>query len=172
MVSSADAKVCLLTGPLDDRIQSAEIYRPLLIELRHNRVKMICANPDLVVKSGSRLVICAGSIAQLYEQLGGQVTYAGKPNAPIYQLAMQQMNIAAGRILSKSRVLVGGDGLPSDIKGAAGNGFDACFIAGGIHSAELGDMTVIQNVIRADQMIKHQFSGLQLVGICDRLRWG
>jgi len=171
MVSSADSKLCLLTGPLDDRIESAEIYKPLLLEMRDNGVDMICANPDLVVKSGNRLVICAGSIAQLYKNLGGQVFYAGKPEAPIYDAAITQMTIATGRKLSKSRILVVGDGLPTDIKGAAQNGFDAYFIVGGIHSKEMGDIRTDEDLARAYGLIRHQFSKVKLAGICDHLRW-
>lgn len=171
MVDSSDAKLCLLTGPLDDGIQSAEIYRPVLVEMRDNAVDMICANPDLAVKSGNRLVICAGAIAQLYRQLGGTVRYAGKPEAPIYDAAMAQMNISAGQVLSKSRVLVVGDGLPTDIKGAAQNGFDACFISGGIHADDTGDMKDPENLTRTYELIRHQFRDINLVGICNELRW-
>jgi HAD superfamily hydrolase (TIGR01459 family) len=171
MVGSRDAKLCLLTGPLDDEIESAEIYESVLLEMRDNGVDMICANPDLVVKSGNRLVICAGSIAQLYAYLGGRVTYAGKPDAEIYNKAMAKMTIAAGRKLSKSSILVVGDGLLTDIKGAVQNGFDAYFVAGGIHSNELGEMQIPENLVRASGLIRHQFTEVKLVGICDQLRW-
>ncbi len=171
MVSSQDAKLCLLTGPLDDAIESAEIYEPLLLDMRDNGVDMICANPDLVVKSGDRMVICAGSIAQLYAKLGGKVTYAGKPEAPIYDAAMTQMTIAAGRKFPKNRLLVVGDGLPTDIKGAVQNGFDAYFVAGGIHKIDMGDMKNPEKLARADGLIRHQFTDIELAGICDHLRW-
>ena len=171
LVGSQDAKLCLLTGPLDDGIESAEIYEPLLLEMRCQAVEMICANPDLVVKSGNRMVICAGSIAQLYAKLGGKVTYAGKPEAPIYQAAITQMTIAAGRTLSKNRILVVGDGLPTDIKGAAQNGFAAYFVAGGIHAIDMGDMNIPATLARAYGLIRHQFTDLKLAGICDHLRW-
>jgi HAD superfamily hydrolase (TIGR01459 family) len=171
LVGSQAAKLCLLTGPLDDGIESAEIYEPLLLEMRCQAVEMICANPDLVVKSGSRMVICAGSIAQLYAKLGGQVTYAGKPEAPIYDAAMMQMTIAAGRTVSKKRILVVGDGLSTDIKGAAQNGFAAYFVAGGIHAIDMGDMKIPATLARAYGLIRHQFTDLKLAGICDHLRW-
>ncbi len=171
MVSSKDAKLCLLTGPLDDGIESVEIYERILLEMRDNDVYMICANPDLVVKSGNRIVICAGSIAQLYAKLGGKVTYAGKPEAPIYQAAIAQMTIAAGRTLSKNRILVVGDGLPTDIKGAAQNGFAAYFVAGGIHAIDTGDLKTTETSARAYDVIRHQFTDLKLAGICDHLSW-
>ena len=171
MVGSRDAKLCLLTGPLDDGIECADIYHSLLLEMRDNAVNMICANPDLVVKSGNRMVICAGSIAQLFKGLGGKVIYAGKPEAQIYDAAMTQMIIAAGRTLSKRQILAVGDGLPTDITGAAQNGFDAYFVADGIHSGEMGDMKVPENVKRAYSLIEHQFSDAKLAGICEQLRW-
>nr|WP_197089348.1 TIGR01459 family HAD-type hydrolase [Puniceibacterium sp. IMCC21224] len=171
LVGSRDTKLCLLTGPLDDGIESADIYEPLLREMRGNAIDMICANPDLVVRSGHRIVICAGSIAQLYAKLGGKVTYAGKPEAPIYQAALTQMTIIAGRTISKSRILVVGDGLPTDIKGAAQNGFAAYFVAGGIHATDMGDMKTPETLTRTYGLIRHQFSDLELAGICDHLRW-
>jgi HAD superfamily hydrolase (TIGR01459 family) len=171
MAGSQDAKLCLLTGPLDDGIEGAEIYGPLLLEMRDNAVDMICANPDLVVKSGNRMVICAGSIAQLYAKLGGKVTYAGKPEAPIYQAAITQMTIAAGRALSKNRILVVGDGLPTDIAGAVQNGFAAYFVASGIHAIDMGDLKIPAALARANGLIRHQFTDLKLAGICDHLRW-
>jgi len=171
MAVSRDAKLCLLTGPLDDGIESAEIYMPVLLEMRDNLVDMICANPDLFVKSGNRTVICAGSIAQLYAALGGKVIYAGKPEAPIYDAAMTQIAVAAGKQISKSRILSVGDGLLTDIKGAAQNGFDAYFVADGIHSKEVGDMRIPENLARACGLIRHQFPEVKLTGICDQLRW-
>ncbi|MEB8385604.1 TIGR01459 family HAD-type hydrolase [Rhodobacteraceae bacterium KMM 6894] len=171
MVSPRDAYLCLLTGPLDDGIENAQIYEPVLREMCDNAVHMICANPDLVVKSGNRMVICAGSIAQLYAQLGGRVTYAGKPEAPIYDASMAKISIAAGRQISRSRILVVGDGLPTDIKGAAQNVFDAYFVAGGIHSDDVGDMQTPENLAHADGLIRHQFTDVKLAGICNQLRW-
>lgn len=171
IVDCADGKLCLLTGPLDDGIESAEIYEALLTEMRDRGVEVICANPDLVVKSGTRMVICAGSIARLYSDLGGKVTHAGKPEAPIYVAAMARMTTAAGRKLSKGRILAVGDGLPTDIKGAAQNRFNAYFIAGGIHSDEMGDMRNPENLARARSLIRQQNTEVVLAGICNQLRW-
>lgn len=165
------AKLCLLTGPLDDTIETVDIYHSLLARMRDNAVIMICANPDLVVRSGNRMVICAGSIAQRYSQLGGKVIFAGKPEAEIYSEALRRAAKLAGRDIPKNRLLAVGDGLPTDIKGAADNGFDACFISGGIHANEFDDMSTPSNVTKAADIIKGQYSSLNLVGICDRLRW-
>lgn len=167
MVSLNDAKLCLLTGPLDDDIQSVALYEPILAQMRDLAVKMICANPDLVVRSGDRMVICAGSIAQRYAQMGGAVIYAGKPEAAIYDEARSRLSDLAGRDVSKNRILAIGDGLPTDIKGAAQNGFDACFITGGIHSVDFGGVATADAIDR----VTRQIPGLNLVGLCDRLRW-
>ena len=83
---SADYVVC--TGLFDDDKETPENYRPLLLRLRERNLFMVCANPDLVVERGERLVYCAGSIADLYASLGGEVLYAGKPHRPIYEAAL------------------------------------------------------------------------------------
>ena len=171
IVCASKARLCLLTGPLDDTIETVDIYESLLIEMRGNTVDMICANPDLVVRSGNRMVICAGSIAQRYAQLGGSVVFAGKPEAAIYDAALKKLAEVAGHEVAKARVLVIGDGLPTDIKGAAQNGFDGYFITSGIHAAELGDMAHASNVTEAVGLIQTKISDVTLVGLCDYLRW-
>lgn len=171
IVGLSDARLCLLTGPLDDTIETAEIYQNDLLEMRDNAVRMICANPDLVVRSGDRMVICAGSIAKLYSRLGGQVFFAGKPEAAIYTEALDRAKTIAGRDIKKSRLLAVGDGLQTDIKGAADNGFDAYFIAGGIHAAEFNELGAKGGVKKAINTIKSRYSNLNLVGVCDHLRW-
>lgn len=117
------------------------------------------------------MVICAGSIAQRYARLGGSVAFAGKPKAAIYDEALKRIAVLAGRDIGKSRILAVGDGMPTDIKGAAENGFDAYFIAGGIHADDFGDMNIAANVLKASDKIRYQNSDINLVGICDRLRW-
>ncbi|WP_187431222.1 hypothetical protein ROLI_013290 [Roseobacter fucihabitans] len=66
----AAARICLLTGPLDDAIETADVYQDILSDMGDKAVEMICANPDLVVRSADRMVICAGSIARLYSEMG------------------------------------------------------------------------------------------------------
>jgi ribonucleotide monophosphatase NagD (HAD superfamily) len=94
---------------------------------------MICANPDHLVERGDRLVWCAGALASLYEKAGGSAIYAGKPHAPIYMLALETITTLARRPVSKSEVLAIGDGLHTDIAGAAGVGIESVFIASGLH---------------------------------------
>lgn len=99
---------------------------------------MICANPDLMVERGDRLIYCAGALAQLYEEMGGQVFYAGKPYPPIYQLALDTLasldsDQQAAPVIKKDRVLCIGDGLKTDMPGAFRAGFDALFVASALH---------------------------------------
>ncbi|CAN5659488.1 hypothetical protein BH10PSE5_BH10PSE5_07020 [soil metagenome] len=97
---------------------------------------MTCANPDIVVQRGDRLIYCGGALAQLYAQLGGKVLMAGKPYAPIYDLCLVEAQALLGRPVDRSRVLCIGDGLPTDVKGANDQGLDVLFVASGIHGAE------------------------------------
>jgi len=166
-----DARICLLTGPLDDAIETVDVYRDILADMRDNAVKMICANPDLVVHSGNRTVFCAGSIARLYADMGGAVVFAGKPDAAIYVEALRQAADTTGRNIAKGKLLAVGDGLPTDVKGAADNGFDACFITEGIHTNMFGKMSAQFNAAKAGAAIKGMYPHLDLVGICDSLRW-
>lgn len=171
IVGLSEAKLCLLTGPLDDAITTVDVYQTLLVEMRDNNVQMICANPDLVVRSGNRMVICAGSIAQRYLQLGGSVMFAGKPESEIYDEVLKQAGKLFGCEMPKSRLLAVGDGLPTDIKGAADNGFDAYFVAHGIHANQFGTMKNPDEVKSASNVVKNRFPNLNLVGICTHLSW-
>jgi ribonucleotide monophosphatase NagD (HAD superfamily) len=101
----------------------------------------------------------------------GQVIFAGKPEAASYTEALDRAKTIAGRDISKSRLLAVGDGLPTDIKGAADNGFDAYFIAGGIHAIEFNELGAEGGVKKAINTIKSRYSKLNLVGVCDHLRW-
>lgn len=134
---AADFVLC--TGLFDDERESMDAYVELLGKLRGRSLSMICANPDLVVERGNRLVYCAGSIAQLYEQMGGAVIYAGKPHGPVYQRAIEEIAGYAGRPLNPGDVLAIGDSIRTDLAGAAHAGIPSLFIAGGIHSEEHPD---------------------------------
>lgn len=93
---------------------------------------MVCANPDIVVKFGDKLIYCAGAIGQLYEQLGGKVLLGGKPHAPIYDLAVERLRALKGG--EPGKLLAIGDGIDTDIRGANNQGIDVVFVAEGIFS--------------------------------------
>ena len=99
---------------------------------------MVCANPDVVVERGDRLVYCAGALADLYATMGGEVLYAGKPYRPIYDMALKRAEEAAGREVPLERVLAIGDSMRTDLKGAHTAGIDFLFVTAGIHAEELG----------------------------------
>jgi ribonucleotide monophosphatase NagD (HAD superfamily) len=94
---------------------------------------MICANPDRMVERGKQLIYCAGALADRYAADGGSVIYAGKPYAPVYALAFEAASKLAGREIAPEEVLAIGDGIMTDMEGAAGVGLDAVFIASGLH---------------------------------------
>ena len=133
---SADYVVC--TGLFDDENETPEDYRPLLTRLRERNLFMVCANPDLVVERGERLVYCAGAVADLYASLGGEVLYAGKPHRPIYETALAKAAAARGKTPLLERVLAIGDSVRTDLAGATAFGIDCLFVTAGIHAEELG----------------------------------
>jgi len=133
---SADYVVC--TGLFDDDRETPENYRPLLTKLRARNLLMVCANPDLVVERGDRLIYCAGAIADLYGSLGGEVLYAGKPHRPIYEAALAKAAAARGQAPTLDRVLAIGDSVRTDLTGANRFGIDCLFVTAGIHAEELG----------------------------------
>jgi HAD superfamily hydrolase (TIGR01459 family) len=136
-VEEADYVVC--TGLFNDDVETAESYRDMLGIMRRRKLFMLCANPDVVVDRGDRLVYCAGAIADLYGSLGGEVLYAGKPYGPIYEMALAKAEKARGEKVPLSRVLAIGDSVRTDLKGAARFGIDCLFVTAGIHAEELGD---------------------------------
>jgi HAD superfamily hydrolase (TIGR01459 family) len=132
-----EAAFIACTGPNDDETETPEDYRGVLGAAAARGLPMICANPDLVVQRGPRLIYCGGALAALYETLGGQAIMAGKPFGPIYDLALELAARASGRAADRARVLTVGDGIATDLAGAGAQGFDALFIADGIHADEL-----------------------------------
>jgi HAD superfamily hydrolase (TIGR01459 family) len=137
LVGEAEADLVVATELNDYRTETPEQYRPLLERFAARGVPFICGNPDLVVHVGEDLLPCAGSLALIYEELGGSVAYAGKPYRPAYDLALEAARSGrGGRAVEASRVLVIGDAVRTDLAGARLMGFDSLFIAGGIHREE------------------------------------
>ena len=124
------------TGPYDDDVEGPDDYEARFKVALERRLQMICANPDIVVQKGDRLIYCGGALAQRYEEMGGEVIMAGKPHAPIYDLCLAEAQLILGRPLERSRVLCIGDGVATDARGANRQGLDLLFIASGIHGAE------------------------------------
>ncbi|MBS0260185.1 MAG: TIGR01459 family HAD-type hydrolase [Proteobacteria bacterium] len=134
-VDEAEAQSVVCTGFFDDETETPEDYTEMLKGFIARNVPMICANPDLVVERGERIIPCAGAMAAYYEQLGGEVRIAGKPHAPIYEACLAAAKEVRGAF-AKYRVLAIGDGMPTDVKGAIASGLNLLYISGGIHAAE------------------------------------
>ena len=126
-----DADFISCTGPDDYWDGRPEDYQDILGVALDQGLDLVCANPDIVVQAGDRLIYCAGAIARLYEKMGGKSVVAGKPHAPIYRLANEAME-KLGSKSSKDRTLAIGDGPETDLDGAKRAGIDALFIADGI----------------------------------------
>jgi HAD superfamily hydrolase (TIGR01459 family) len=138
-VDAKDAELVVCTGLFNDETETPEDYEVLLRELAGRKLTMLCANPDHLVERGHSLVYCAGALAQVYEKDGGKVIYAGKPYAPIYELAEETIARLAGRKVARSEILAIGDGIRTDMAGAAEFGLDAVFVASGLHVGPGGE---------------------------------
>ncbi len=133
-LDEAEGIVC--TGLFDDRTETPEDYRPTLLYAKQKRMKLLCTNPDLVVDMGEKRLFCAGAIAALYTEMGGESLYFGKPHPPIYDIARRRL--ARIRAVPDDRVLAIGDGIHTDIQGGLAEGFDTLFITGGLSATEFG----------------------------------
>lgn len=139
LVDAETVETIVCSGLFDDRTETPDDYDDLLEKLARCNIPMICANPDLVVELGDRLLYCAGSLAALYAQKGGTSLIAGKPHHPIYEAALREAEALTGRKFEKNQILAIGDGMPTDIKGAVDFGIDVLFISSGIHAGEYGN---------------------------------
>lgn len=117
--------------------ETPDDYAHILRDAKARNLDLICANPDIIVQFGDRMIWCAGAIARDYEKLGGNVIMAGKPFAPIYDLARKELSLIAGRDVEAHRILCIGDGVVTDVLGANAQGLDVLFIAAGIHGEAL-----------------------------------
>jgi HAD superfamily hydrolase (TIGR01459 family) len=133
LVSLEDAQYALCTGLRNDEAETLDDYEPELRAMSVRGMAMICANPDIVIHRGDTLIYCAGALARRYEELGGSVVYAGKPYTPIYDRTLMLAEDIRGRPIEKPRVLAIGDGMRTDVTGAARSGLDVLFVTGGIH---------------------------------------
>ncbi len=142
----ADARFIGISGLNRDDETPAD-YAAILNEAKSRDLELLCANPDIVVQFGDKLIWCAGAVARDYEAMGGRVVMAGKPYPPIYELAYKELldrrlpagSDDAGKMpaVQKSRILAIGDGLPTDIAGANAQGLGCIFIASGMHGEAL-----------------------------------
>ncbi len=168
-VSEAEGEFILVTGPFDDETEGPEDYRAQFTSLAARKLPLICANPDIIVERGDRHIYCAGALARLYEELGGEVVYFGKPHGPIYEIARKRLAELAGAAIPDARILAVGDGPLTDVKGANDTGIDALFITGGISAADCGPSAEAPEEARVDLVLSR--AGVEAVGTMPRLVW-
>ena len=154
LVGEDEAEVILCTSPYDDDVEGPDDYRDLLGRLRKRDLPFICANPDMMVERGDRLVYCAGALAKVYADLGGETLIAGKPYRPIYEAAMEEAMAERGRI-DRSSVLAIGDGLATDVRGAQDFGLDVLYISSGIHARHYGETGTVDEARLSAYLDEH-----------------
>lgn len=158
-IDEAEGIVC--TGLAPD--QSPEEYKAQLMLAKQRGLKLLCANPDIVVDRGHKREWCAGAVAQMYEEMGGTSLYFGKPHPPIYDLARLRLN-ALGTTISDDRILAIGDGIHTDIQGAVGEDIDSLFITGGLAARETKTDQQPDPKALADYLAKMQFNPTFSIG--------
>ena len=126
----------LCTGLFDKYEDDLNYYKKFL----ENQIskKLVCTNPDLTVHRGNIEELCAGSVAKVFEELGGKVIYYGKPHKEIYSKCFDK----------NEKVLAIGDNLRTDIKGANNLDIDSIFITKGVHRQEIGDVSKLDALLK------------------------
>ena len=137
-----NAEYIVCTGPYDDEVETEENYRGMMEEALKRNLTFVCANPDMVVERGHRLITCAGAIAELYRSLGCEVIFYGKPHRPIYDRALELAAEKRGGATPSSRILAIGDSVRTDLTGANLMGLDCLFLTRGIHSADFEGLDI------------------------------
>jgi HAD superfamily hydrolase (TIGR01459 family) len=163
---SADYVVC--SGLFHDDGETPDDYRGMLAAMRARNLFMVCGNPDVVVERGTELIYCAGALADLYKSMGGDVLYAGKPYAPIYEMSLAKAEKVRGTVTPLSRVVAIGDSVRTDVTGALRQGIDCLFVTAGIHAAELGGRDLPD-----EEAVKRIFAetGASPTAVTHRLAW-
>ncbi|MBP7000985.1 TIGR01459 family HAD-type hydrolase [Amaricoccus sp.] len=138
LVPLAEAEGIVCTGLFDDATETPDDYRALILEGKTRGLRLLCANPDVVVDVGERRIYCAGAIAQAYAEAGGASFYFGKPHPPIYALARRRVSQLLGAEVTAEEILAIGDGVATDVLGAMGENLDALFVTGGLAAEETG----------------------------------
>ncbi|MDI4666702.1 TIGR01459 family HAD-type hydrolase [Xanthobacter autotrophicus] len=165
----AEADLVVVTGLFHDEVETPDDYVETIAAMKARDLPLICANPDLVVERGEKLIFCSGAIAKAYEEVGGKAVWCGKPYRPIYDTAFAHAEVIRGGAIDRARVLGIGDALRTDIAGANDAGFDSLFISGGIHAQELKS---VDGAIPDTESLAELFTGhAHPRGVMPRLAW-
>ncbi|MEO0766566.1 MAG: TIGR01459 family HAD-type hydrolase [Pseudomonadota bacterium] len=133
-VPLAEAEGIVCTGPRDP-MADPDVNRPDFLYAKQKGLKLLCANPDIVVDRGETREWCAGALAALYTEMGGESLYFGKPHPPVYDLARRRL-AELDTSISDARILAIGDGIATDVQGAMGEDIDSLFVTGGLAAIE------------------------------------
>lgn len=147
LVPLEDSDYVVCSGLFDDETETADDYREMMGQALSRKLTMVCANPDIIVERGDRLIYCAGAIAEMYREMGGEVIFYGKPHRPIYDQAMALAKAKRGKDTPLDRVLAIGDSVRTDLAGAHGYGIDLLFVTRGIHA---GDFDGVEQMSAAE----------------------
>jgi HAD superfamily hydrolase (TIGR01459 family) len=159
-LSQAEGIVC--TGPTDPHADPT-VWRPDFLLAKTRGLKLLCANPDIVVDRGDVREWCAGALAALYTEMGGESLYFGKPHAPIYDLARQRLSALRG--VEDSRILCVGDGIATDVQGGMAEGLDTLFVTGGLSAPEFGPDPEHPDAARLESFLaRHELSATAAIG--------
>ena len=131
-LDQAEGIVCC--GPFDP-YADPDVNRPEFLFAKEKGLKLLCANPDIVVDRGEQREWCAGALAALYTEMGGESLYFGKPHPPIYDLARRRID-ALGKSIPESGIIAIGDGIRTDVLGGLQEDLDTLFVTGGLAAAE------------------------------------
>tara|TARA_B100000963_G_scaffold21466_1_gene16158 strand:+ start:70 stop:876 length:807 start_codon:yes stop_codon:yes gene_type:complete len=126
----------LCTGLFDSQTNDLDYYKNFL--KKYVSKKLICTNPDFTVHRGDVEELCAGSVAKVFEELGGEVVYFGKPHKEVYKMCFDK----------NERVLAIGDNLRTDIKGANNLNIDCLFISNGVHRDEYKETSELDSLLK------------------------
>lgn len=159
-VPLAEAEGIVCCGPFDT-MADPDVNRADFLYAKTKGMKLLCANPDIIVDRGDVREWCAGALAKLYTEMGGESLYFGKPHPPIYDLARRRLS-ALGVTIADEDILAIGDGPHTDISGAMGENIDSLFITGGLAAAETKtahqpDEAALTNYL-AEQQVTPQFA--------------
>ena len=152
-LDQAEGIVCC--GPFDTQADVA-VNRPEFLYAKEKGLKLLCANPDIIVDRGEAREWCAGALAELYTEMGGESLYFGKPHAPIYDLARRRY-AALDNSINDPRIIAIGDGIRTDVLGGQMEDIDTLFITGGLFATETKtttqpDAKALETLIQAEQI--------------------
>lgn len=168
LVGETEGEAVVCTGLFDDETETAEDYRALFGRCIDRGITLVCANPDIVVERGHKMIFCAGALAALYDEMGGATVVVGKPHKPVYDIAMETLAEVAGEPLRHGDVLAIGDAIPTDVKGAWGQGIDVLMVTAGIHAADFGPVDAPDAALLAKRLT---VEGVTVKAALPRLVW-